>query len=257
VGSHTVKVELLGSLTLSHNGRRFGVGSRKVRTVLAMLALSSGSVLSFDQLADELWAEKLMTNSRNALQANIARLRKLLEAVTGQRCEGIVRTVSNGYLLDLPADAVDTRQFLSLASRGAALLDSDPYEAINLLRQALMLWRGPALSDVADGARLQAAAMHLNERRITAQEDLIAARLAVGEDRVVLDELKQLVAEHPGRERLAGYLMLALYRSGMQSNAIGVFHNTRNWLSVELGLEPGRPLRDRYQAILLQDPALD
>ncbi|WP_158895016.1 AfsR/SARP family transcriptional regulator [Amycolatopsis anabasis] len=252
-----MEIELLGSLSLQHNGRRFGVGSRKVRSVLALLALSPGSALSFDQITDELWADKSMSNVRNALQANIARLRKLLETITGQGGEELVRTVSSGYLLDVPAESVDTHRFLSLARHGAGLAESRPHDAIGVLREALLLWRGPALLDVAEGTRCRAAATHLDERRLTVQEDLIGARLAVGEERGVVHELKQLVVENPGRERLSEYLMLALYRSGRQSEAVSVFHRTRNWLRAELGLEPGRALRQLYQAILVQDRVLD
>jgi len=252
-----MKIELLGPLCVSHNGRKVDVGSRKIRTVLALLALSPGSAVSFDQLTDELWEDKSMRNLRNALHANIARLRRLLGSVTGQRGEELVRTVSNGYLLDVPTDSVDTQQFLTLARQGTELVKPGPYKAIDLLREALVLWRGPALCDVTDGARCQAAATHLDERRLTVEEDLIAARIAVGEEWLVMHELKQLVAEHPGRERLSEYLMLALYRSGRQSEAVSVFQRTCNWLSTELGLQPGRALKELYQAILVQNPILD
>jgi DNA-binding SARP family transcriptional activator len=252
-----VEIELLGSLTLAHAGRKFGVGSRKVRTVLALLALSPGSVLSFDQLADELWVDQSMSNARNALQANIARLRKLIESVTGLPGEEIVRTVSSGYQLDISSEAVDVQRFLLLARQGGRLVDRTPHEAIGHLEEALRLWRGTALSDVLDGPRCRLEAVHLNERRLTVQEDLISARLAVGEERGVVLELEQLVAEHPGRERLSEYLMLALYRTGRQTEAVDVFHRTRKWLGAELGLEPGRALRQLYQDILVQDSLLD
>ncbi|MGA6161977.1 AfsR/SARP family transcriptional regulator [Amycolatopsis magusensis] len=252
-----MEIDLLGSLSLTHGGRRYGVGSRKVRTVLALLALSPGKALSLEQLSDELWGETSIANSRNALQANIARLRKLLESVTGQPGEELVRTVSGGYLLDVPPDSVDTSRFLTLSRRGAGLVETVPQEAIELLRESLLLWRGGALLDVLDGSRCRSAAAHLDERRLTVQEDLIAARLAVGDERGVVHELRQLVAENPGRERLSEYLMLALYRTGRQSEAVSVFHRTRGWLGTELGLEPGRTMRQLYQAILVQDRVLD
>lgn len=250
-----MEIELLGSVSLRHAKRTFGVASRKVRTVLALLALSPDLPLSLDVLADELWADKPVANVRNALQANIARLRKLLVDATGER--DIVRTVSSGYLLNVPRDAVDAQRFLDRAARGAALLDTDPPEAITLLGEALRLWRGPALLDVADGTRCRMAAEQLNERRLTVQEDLIAARLRVGEHRGLAHDLRQLVAENPARERLSEYLMLSLYRDGRQSEAVSVFHRTRQWLSTELGLEPGPGLRRLYQSILLQDQVLE
>jgi DNA-binding SARP family transcriptional activator len=252
-----MKVELLGPLCLSHSGRQVYVGSSKVRTALALLALSPGRTVSFDQLTGELWADKSMRNLRNALHANIARLRRLLGTVSGVHGEELVRTVGGGYVLDLPMDSVDIQLFQSLTRKGTALTKREPHQAIDLLREALALWRGPALSDVADGARCQAAAAYLDEQRLTTEEDLMAARLAIGEEWLVTHELKQLVAEHPGRERLSEYLMLALYRSGRQSEAVSVFQRTCNWLSSELGLKPGRSLQELYQAILVQNPSLD
>lgn len=250
-----MEIELLGAVSLRHTKRTFSVASRKVRTVLALLALSPDLPLSLDMLADELWADKPVANVRNALQANIARLRKLLFSVTGER--EVVRTVSGGYLLNVAPDAVDAQRFLDLAARGSAVLDNDPREAITLFEQALRLWRGPALLDVADGTRCRMAAEHLDERRLTVQEDLVAARLRVGEHRGLAYDLQQLVAENPARERLSEYLMLSLYRDGRQSEAVSVFHRTRQWLSTELGLEPGPGLRRLYQSILLQDQVLE
>jgi DNA-binding SARP family transcriptional activator len=249
-------IDLLGTLSVSDSGRRSDVGSRKVRTVLALLALSPGVPIPFHRLVDELWADKPMGNTRNALHANIARLRKILESADGRRGDELVRTVSSGYLLDIPKESVDVYRFLELADRGAVLAESSPTEAIILLEQALRLWRGPALFDVPEGLGCQAEATRLNERRLTAREDLIAARLANAEERTVVPELKQLVAEYPERERLSEQLMLALYRSGRQTEALSVFHYTRQWLGNELGLEPGRALRTLYQAILEQDTVL-
>jgi DNA-binding SARP family transcriptional activator len=249
-------IDLLGTLSVSDSGQRSDVGSRKVRTVLALLALSPGVPIPFYRLVDELWADKPMGNTRNALHANIARLRKILESADGRRGDELVRTVSNGYLLDIPKESVDVYRFLGLADRGAVLVESCPTEATILLEQALRLWRGPALFDVPDGPWCQAEATRLNERRLTAREDLIAARLANAEERTLVSELKQLVAEYPERERLSEQLMLALYRSGRQTEALSVFHYTRQWLGNELGLEPGRALRTLYQAILEQDAVL-
>ena len=252
-----MEIDLLGAIVLCHEGKSYSVRAKKVRTVLAMLALSPGRPVSHEQLADELWGPQSLTNSRNAVQANIARLRKLLESITDESGEEIVQTVGSGYLLDIPGESVDSHRFLDLARQGTALVDSAPQEAIGHLRDALLQWRGPALLDVQDGSRCRAAAIHLDERRLTVQEDLIAARLGVGEERGVVHELRQLVTENPGRERLSEHLMLALYRSGRQSEAVSVFHRTSKWLGNELGLSPSRALRQLYQAILVQDRVLD
>jgi DNA-binding SARP family transcriptional activator len=198
-----------------------------------------------------------MRNARNALHANIARLRRLLASTTDVSGDDLVRTTGGGYVLDVPQESVDVQRFESLAREGASLIKRDPHRAIELLREALALWRGPAMADAGDGARCQTAAAYLHEQRLTTEEDLMSARLAIGEEWLATSELAQLVAEHPGRERLSEYLMLALYRSGRQSDAISVFQSTCNWLSSELGLQPGRALQELYQAILVHNPNLE
>ncbi len=229
------------------------IGSARVRTVLALLALRPGAALSADALVDELWPDKAMGNARNALQANIARLRKLLESVAGPGAESLVRTTSVGYQLDIPEESVDAHRFLALAAEGSRRLEEDPAHAVTLLESALRLWSGPALLDVPCGPRCRGEATRLDERRLTAREELITAKLATGGDRVVVSELKQLVAEHPEREKFSEQLMIALYRDGRQAEAIDAFHEARRWLGDELGLEPGHALRDLYGLILRQD----
>ncbi|MCU1686666.1 MAG: Transcriptional regulator, family [Amycolatopsis sp.] len=251
-----MEIQILGPLSLARDGTARDVGSARVRTVLAMLSFTPGTALSANQLVDELWPDRAIGNTRNALQANVVRLRKLLESVSGVRGDILVRTTSVGYLLDVPADAVDAHRFLDLAERGARNVTREPELAVEQLESALRLWRGPALFDVAGGHRCQGEATLLDERRLAAREDLIAAKLATGGERVVVSELKQLVAEHPERERFSEQLMIALYRSGRQAEAVDVFHYARKWLDRELGLEPGRPLRQLYHSILNQDQLL-
>ncbi|GAB7188271.1 hypothetical protein ATKI12_8102 [Kitasatospora sp. Ki12] len=253
-----MELQLLGSLTVVRNGRRHNLASKRVRTVLALLALAPGQPVGFDHLVDQLWADRRMENSRNALQANIGRLRKFLESVTGDRGDQLVHTLYGGYLLNLPSEAVDAHRFLSLAERGgAAAAASRPEEAVRLLEEALRLWRGPALLDLYEGPRLQLEASHLDEQRLSAREDLIAAKLALGEERGIISELKQLTTQYPGRERFTEQLMLALYRNGRQTEALDVFHRTRRWLVSELGLEPGRSLAEVYRSILSQTLVAD
>jgi DNA-binding SARP family transcriptional activator len=246
-------IELLGPLTIKVNGYRHRVGAKRARTILAVLALNPGRLVSFDALVDELWPDCLLHNARNALQVNMTRLRRQLETLwEGQ----LIRTSGAGYLLDVPPDATDANRFLELAERGNALARTHPGEAIEMLRQALQLWRGPALGDVGDGRRCSAAATWLDERRISAEEDLIAAHLQAGGERSAVAELQQLVIRYPEREGFSAQLMLALYRSGRQIEALDVFHRARQWLDSEVGLEPHHSLHTMYQAILAQDPAL-
>lgn len=252
-----MRIDMLGTLLLIDvNGKKLNIGSGKLRTLVALLALSPCTPVPIDELIDELWAERPISNVRNALQANVARLRKLMEIVSGRPGDELIRTSSGGYILNISPTDVDAHQFVTLADDGAKILGERPEEAADLLQRALRLWRGPALADVPDGMRCQAGAGHLEERRLAAREDLVAARLATGRERDVVPELRQLVAEHPERERLSEQLMLALYRTGRQTEALNAFHYLRNWLDDELGLQPNRAIRCLYQAILSQDTVL-
>ncbi|MFI1018844.1 BTAD domain-containing putative transcriptional regulator [Streptomyces sp. NPDC020965] len=251
-----MEINVLGPLYLSHDGARYTMASKRASVVLTLLALSPGAPVPFDRLVDELWADQSMANARNALQANVGRLRKLLQSITGIPGSTLLRTVSGGYLLEIPEGAVDAHRFLRLADAGAVLAQRQPDLAIAKLEAALELWRGPALLDACDGLRCRSRAAHLEERRITAYEDMIAAKLAVDAARVPVSELRQLADEHSGRERLSELLMLALYRDGRQAEALEVFHGARRRLAGDLGLEPGRALHRAYQAILRHDEML-
>ncbi|WP_232626794.1 AfsR/SARP family transcriptional regulator [Streptomyces alfalfae] len=234
-----------------------GMRAKKIRVMVAMLALNPGQVVSFDELIDEMWGEAPLKNARNALQANVKRMRKSLgELGLDDSDQGLVRTVDNGYVLNETEDALDAYRFLRTAERGAGLVNDRPQEAVGLLREALGMWRGPALLDASDGPRCRAVALRLDEQRKTAREDLISAQLQGGEAAVVIPELKQLLAQYPERERFSEQLMLALYRCGRQSEAIDIFHRTRKQLDRDLGLKPSRRLAHLYQAILTQDPSL-
>ncbi|MEU8028930.1 AfsR/SARP family transcriptional regulator [Streptomyces sp. NPDC049099] len=255
-GVIAVDINVLGALTLSCGERRSAVASKRASTVLTLLAMSPRVPVSFDQLVDELWGDQPMVNSRNALQAVVSRLRRLLGSVTGRTGDRIVRTDSHGYVLDVSPEAVDAHRFLVLADAGADLLQHHPVAAIAKLEEGLALWRGPALMETRDSARCRIQAVHLEERRITAFEDLTAAKLAVDAERISMSELRQLANEHSERERLSELLMLALYRHGRQREALEVFHGARRRLADDLALEPGPALHFTYQAILKQDVVL-
>ncbi|MET9081701.1 AfsR/SARP family transcriptional regulator [Streptomyces sp. NPDC090075] len=230
--------------------------SKRVSSVLALLALTPGQAVPFDQLVDELWGDDRIANAKNALQANVTRLRKLLASVAGSEGRELVRTVGTGYLLDIRPESIDAHHFVALADEGAALLGHDPAVAAHVLERALGRWRGAALLDVGEGFRCRTASVRLEERRLTAYEDWVTAKLAAGMEGAPVPELRQLATEHPGRERLSELLMLALYRDGRQTEALDVFHQARRRLAEDLGVEPGRSLHAVYQAILHQDDAL-
>ncbi len=246
-------IDILGSITVTTHGEERTIGSNKTRAVLATLAVEAGHAISLDELADELWSGRPPRNSRNALQAHATRLRKVLDGEPG---ESRLRAMRNGYILDVPRESVDANRFLELAADGAAALHTDPARAVELLRSALRLWRGPALLDAGDGLRCRAAAALFEERRLTAWEDLATARLALNDERNAIAELTRLVAQHPRRERFCEQLMLALYRSGRQSEALELFQLTRQRLDRDLGIEPGLPLKRRHAEILAQAPEL-
>jgi DNA-binding SARP family transcriptional activator len=252
-----MQVAVLGPLLLSDGKRSFNIRAAKLRTMLALLSLNIGQVITADELIDEIWGEKPLKDAKNSLQANIARMRKILMELGFESPEdSIIQTLDNGYVLNIPADNVDSNVFLSRTERAATMIKSRPHEAVELLRSSLSLWRGAALLNVTDGARCRAAALRLDDRRKAAQEDLITAQLAIGDARGVVPRLQQLLAQHPEHERFSEQLMLALYRCGRQTEAIDVFHRTRSWLDEELGLLPSRGLNQIYQAILVQDPQL-
>ncbi len=218
-------IDILGSITITAYGEERTIGSNKTRALLAALTVEAGHAISLDDLADELWSGRPPRNSRNALQAHATRLRKVLDGPGCAPGESRLRAMRNGYVLDVPRESVD-------------------------------LWRGPALLDAGDGLRCRAAASLFEERRLTAWEDLATARLAQGDERNAIAELTRLVAQHPRRERFCEQLMLALYRSGRQSEALELFQLTRQRLDRDLGIEPGLPLKRRHAEILAQAPEL-
>ena len=237
---------ILGSLELSEDGRAIEVAGAKQRALLAMLLLNANRVVSSDRLIDALWEEQAPDTAAKALQVHVSQLRKLL----GKR----LVTRSPGYVLQLEEGELDLHRFEALVrhARGAS-----PVEASAALREALALWRGPALADFVFDRFAQAEIARLDEMRLEAVEERLEAELATGSHRALTGELEALVGEHPLRERLRGQLMLALYRSGRQADALDAYQKGRRILVEELGIEPGRELRELHQQILRQDWRLD
>ncbi|TDC14957.1 AfsR/SARP family transcriptional regulator [Actinomadura bangladeshensis] len=226
--------------------------------MLATLALEAGHTVSHDELTEELWPGEILRNPRNALQAHATRIRKIIHECAGNARTALpLRAVYNGYVLDIPRDLVDGNRFLDLSARAVAALTDDPARARDLLQSGLTLWQGPALPHTRTGRRCRGAAALLEERRFAAWEDLVSARMLLGEERPAIAELQRLVASHPARERLCELLMLALYRAGRQSEALHLFHRVRERLDEELGVQPGRALQRLYGHILGQHPLLE
>src|SRR5262245_32887899 len=245
-----MEYRVLGSReVLDDSGRRLPLGGPRQRTVLGSLLLRAGHTGSLQRLVDDLWETPPETAAKT-VRAYISRLRRLLSA-------GAIEGRAGGYALRLDGDLFDLAQFELLADEGrAALTQADWEQAAALLREALALWRGPALDGLAAEA-LRGEAERLEELRVQVLEDRLDADLGQGQERDVIPELRVLVAEHPFRERLCAQLMLALYRTGRQTDALDVFRETRTRLADELGLEPSARLRELERQMLAHDPELE
>ena len=210
-------------------------------------------------MIDDLWGDDPPESAAKMVHMYVSELRKLLEADgIGEDAWHVLVTRPPGYVLQIEPDQLDANRFAELIEAGRrALGDGRPVDALALLDEALALWRGPPLAEVADRPFAQAEAARLEDLRLGAVEDRIEAQLALGRDATVVGELEALVVAHPLRERPRRQLMLALYRSGRQAEALDVYKNTRELLINELGIEPSRALQDLERAILRQELALD
>lgn len=240
-----MEFRILGPLEVLVNGDPVSLGGPRPRSVLAVLALHPNHVVSRDRLIDEIWGESPPETAQTALQVHVSQLRKVLGADR-------IETRPPGYRLRLEPKELDVDRFDQLVreARGASAA-----EAAEWLREALDLWRGPPLADLDDMlARPERA--RLDEERLSALELRVAADLDLGRHVELIPELEGIVREHPLRERLRGQLMVALYRSGRQADALDVYRTGQRLLDEELGLQPGEELRRLERAILEQDPAL-
>jgi predicted ATPase/DNA-binding SARP family transcriptional activator len=241
-----MEFRLLGPLDVVDGGRSLPLGGPKQRSVLAVLLLDAGRVVPAEQLIDELWGETPPATVAKIVQVYVSRLRK---QIGGER----LLTRPPGYVADV-ADQLDLVRFERLLARARA---ADPERTARLLREALAMWRGPPLADLAYEPFAQVRIARLRELRLEALEERIEADLCTGRNTELVRELELLVAEHPLRERLRGQLMLALYRSGRQAEALESYLTAREALISELGIEPGRRLRELHQAILEQADGLE
>jgi class 3 adenylate cyclase/DNA-binding SARP family transcriptional activator len=243
-------IRLLGPVEITQSGEPIDVGGGRQLALLSLLTLGIGEVQPADRLIDELWRGEPPPTAATALQVYVSNLRKSL----GRE---LIITRKPGYVLDLSSDAVDARLFEALYAEGRQhLVDGDVAGASDRLRAALALWRGPPLADVVGYPFAEREAARLDEVRLACIEERLGAELAAGRHAELIPELEQLVAEQPLRERLWHHLMLALYRSGRQADALRAYQSVRNRLGDELGLEPGPELRALEQAVLNHDPAL-
>jgi DNA-binding SARP family transcriptional activator len=254
-----MEFRILGPLEVCDDGRRLALGGARRRALLAMLLLHPNEVVSSDRLIDALWGQRPPDNAAKALQVHVSGLRKLLEPERRPgEPHGVLVTRPPGYLLALAPEQLDLGRFERLRAEAIqALAAGDAAAAVGKLRRALALWRGSPLADLAYEPFAQTEIARLEELRVAALEDRLEAELALGRHSDLVGELEALIAEHPLRERLRAQLMLALYRSGRQAEALAAYRDARRTLVDELGIEPGRSLRELERAILRQDPGLE
>ena len=228
------------------------LGGLRQRAVLAVLTLQANQVVSTDRLVDELWGDQARPGAAHTLQVFVSRLRSRLGA-GGSR----LITRPPGYLFELNADELDAAVFEHMirSARSYLAAGSVP-EAETQLMDALALWRGPPLADFTYEPFAQSTIARVEELHLSAREELIETRLALGREPEVISDLEFLIREQPFRERPRAQLMLALYRSGRQADALEAFQDARRALVEELAIEPGAALRELEQAILRQDPGL-
>jgi DNA-binding SARP family transcriptional activator/streptogramin lyase len=241
----------LGPIEVVREGQPVELGKGIERALLAILVLDVGRSVGVDEIVEALWGERLPATAREMVRNYVGRLRRRLGP-------DVVVTTPSGYRLVADADAVDITQFERLASAGAQALErGDAKSASVRLRKALDLWRGRPLPELDESQAYAVRIGALEELRLRVEEDRVVAELALGEARMMIPELEALVELHPYRERLLGQLMLALYRSGRQKDALDRYASARRRLVDEIGLEPGEDLRELQGRILRQDHALN
>lgn len=238
---------ILGPLEVAGDDGPLPLGGVRQRSVLAVLLLHANEIVTADQLIDEIWGGTPPAKAAKNIQVQVSRLRKVLDSRR-------VTTGPGGYVLHLEPHESDVARFERLAAEAAG---APPQPAADKLREALALWRGPALADLAYEGFAQPEIARLEEMRLAALVQRIDADLALGHQAELVGELEALVARHPLQERLRYQLMLALYRSARQAEALEAYRAARTELSEQLGLEPSEQLRQLEQAILRQDPSLD
>jgi DNA-binding SARP family transcriptional activator/class 3 adenylate cyclase len=245
-----VEFRLLGPLEVLDGSAPLPITSRKQRALLALLLLNANRTVARDRIVDELWGEEVPESAQKMVQIHVSQLRKALPKPR-------LQTRAPGYLLEVTDDELDLARFERLLADGRrALSEGEATRAARLLREALALWRGPALAEFSEPfARHESA--RLEELRVAALEWRIEADLASGHDGEVVGELESLIATYPLRERLRAQHMLALYRSGRHAEALASYQAFRRTLDEELGIEPTSALKELERRMLHQDPELE
>lgn len=247
-GGSAVPVRLLGPIDVLVRGEPRAVPGRRLKAVLAALALQPGRVVSVDGLVDIVWGDAVPASGATTLQSHMSHLRRVLDD------RAVIRARSPGYLLDVDGEATDIEAAERLI--GQSKQQPNPADQETLLAAAVALWRGRPLADLAGLSWFDLHAHRLDQLHFQAWHALINARLELGQHQQLIPALEQLIRQHPHYEDSYGQLMLAQYRAGRQVDALATYQRLRHTLDHDLGLSPTQPLRDLESAILRQDPAL-
>jgi DNA-binding SARP family transcriptional activator len=249
-----VEFRILGSLEVSGDRGPLELGAPRQQIALAALLLSANHVVSVDRLIDAIYGDRRPVTARSQAQISISALRRVLAANGG---DSLIGTHPQGYSITVESGQLDAQRFTELVAAARADRDTGhPSQAVAHYREALRLWQGPALAGL-DSSFVRAAAGHLDEQRISSNEDRLELELELGRHRDLVGELTELIEQFPLRERLRGQLMLALYRCGRRADALQVYRDARRVLIDELGMEPDKQLQQLEHAILTSDPVLE
>ena len=244
-----VDLLVLGPVEVRNHGEPVPIGGPKQRAILALLTADAGHPVSLERLVDDVYGEEATEGARRSVRTFISMIRRELGDV--------VQKQGAGYALVVDADAVDASRFEDQVRSAIPMVDTEPEIAAASLRDALAMWRGHPYADIDSRSLLQPEITRLSDLRLAALEARIDADLVLGRHRELTGELEALIVEHPIRERLRGQHMLALYRSGRQTEALRAFERTRSYLADEIGIAPSPDLSRLEQQILEQDTALD
>ncbi|HSG80125.1 MAG TPA: BTAD domain-containing putative transcriptional regulator, partial [Acidimicrobiia bacterium] len=257
-GGSANRFGVLGPLVVEIDGAERAPSAPRQRALLGLFLLHPGEPIPAERILDRLWGEDPPSGGVKTVGFHLSKLRDALEPDRERGTDGtVVRTTPAGYVLDVSTENVDASLFETLLQQARAVLQEDPGKAAALARDALGLWRGPALADFAYEEFAQDEIRRLEELRLRAMETRVEADLALGRHADLIAELERLIADHPLREGLRASLMLALYRSGRQADALRAYEDTRRILADEMGIDPSRELRDLEGRILAQDDSLD
>jgi tetratricopeptide (TPR) repeat protein len=250
-----MEFRLLGPVRAQSDGQPVDLGVRKQRLVLAVLALDANRFVATTRLVDACWPDEPPPSARRTVHTHISRLRAVLAGAGAQRYGVSLDRLGSGYLLGCDLMRIDVYRFRALVERARG--SGDDEERAALLEEALTLWHGSPLADVADEATREQLCQGLEEARLGAMQDRFDAWLRLGRHLAILDELVKCAAEHPRQQRFVAQLMLALYRAGRAADALEIYQRHRRRLVDDFGIDPGTELRRLEVAILRSDPILD